>query len=135
MIIDSSALATVMLHEKRAEQIVQMIVEEKPYTLPLAIKETINTAWKCYLRGEITDKDVERITEQLLALINRRALILIEQEAYIAIAARIAVENKITLYDSLFVAAAREKEENLLTLDNKQLEVARRLGVRIITLS
>ncbi len=85
MIVGSSALATIMLHERRAEQIIRMIIEDKPYTLPLAIKETINAAWKRYIRGEITGKDIERITEQLL--INRNALILINQEAYIGIAA------------------------------------------------
>jgi len=134
VIIDSSALASIMLREKKAEQIIKIIVEEKPYTLQLAIKETLNASWKRYIMGEITDKDVEKVSEQLLALIDKRALILLNQEAYIAIATKIAVDNRITVYDSLFIAVAYKERERLLTFDNKQLEVAERLGVRVVTL-
>ncbi len=92
----------------------------------------INTVWKRYIRGEVTDKDVEKVSEQLLALINKGALILLNQEAYITIATKIAVDNRITVYDSLFIAAYRDK---LLTFDDKQLEVAERLGVRVVKLT
>jgi predicted nucleic acid-binding protein len=134
VIVDSSALTSIMLREKKAEQIIKIIVEEKPYTLPLAIKETINASWKRYIMGEITNKDVENVSEQLLALINKRALILLNQDTYIAIATKIAVDNKITVYDSLFIAAAYKESDRLLTFDNKQSKVAERLGVRVITL-
>ena len=52
MIVDSSALASIMLREKKAEQTIRIIVEEKPYTLQLAIKEAINASWKRYIRGD-----------------------------------------------------------------------------------
>ncbi len=93
----------------------------------------INTVWKRYIRGEVTDKDVEKVSEQLLALINKGALILLNQEAYITIATKIAVDNRITVYDSLFIAAAYR--DKLLTFDDKQLEVAERLGVRVVKLT
>lgn len=133
MIIDSSALSAIMLREERAGRIIRLVTEDKPYTLPLAIKETINAALKRYTRKELTYEEVQKIAEQLLMLTSRNALTIINQDRYVAKAVKIAAENKITIYDAIFIAAAQETEDILLTLDEKQAHITERLGVKTIT--
>jgi predicted nucleic acid-binding protein len=47
-------------------------------------------------------------------------------------ALRIAVEHKVTVYDALFTAFALKKSLEFVTVDEKQAEVAKALGVKIV---
>ncbi|GAB6944246.1 type II toxin-antitoxin system VapC family toxin [Vulcanisaeta sp. JCM 14467] len=54
------------------------------------------------------------------------------EEKYINEAFMIALGHKIPIYDALYIALATAKGLPLLTLDNKQGEVAKKMGVIVI---
>lgn len=58
---------------------------------------------------------------------------LIESETkYLDRAFKIALDHNITIYDALYVAQALQHGKPLLTLDQNQKKVARRLGMNTI---
>ena len=50
---------------------------------------------------------------------------------YLDLAFRIATENRVTVYDSIYVAQAQEFRALLLTSDRRQAEVAEILGLTV----
>ncbi|MCS6767917.1 MAG: type II toxin-antitoxin system VapC family toxin [Candidatus Nitrosocaldus sp.] len=52
-------------------------------------------------------------------------------EDYLNTAIDISINEKVTLYDSLYIAQAKEKGCMILTNDKKQLQVAERVGVEV----
>jgi len=54
------------------------------------------------------------------------------QEKYLDKALEIALKYKITVYDSLYIALANEKNMPLLTLDEEQVNVAKKIGIEVI---
>ena len=55
----------------------------------------------------------------------------IEQDTVIERAFELALKYELTLYDSLFIAAAEKTGATLVTCDSKQAEVARLLGLQV----
>ena len=67
-VIDSSALATLLLKEKGWKE-TREILRKKPYTLELAIKEAANSIWKrAKLLRDIDENKALTILEDLLKL-------------------------------------------------------------------
>jgi len=54
------------------------------------------------------------------------------ESLYLEEAFRMALETELTIYDSLYVAAARSEKRPLLTLDKVQREVAERLNIPVL---
>lgn len=64
----------------------------------------------------------------MLCGIVREGLVVLEGESkYLEEAFRIAIENGISIYDSLYIAQALKLEAQLFTSDKKQAQVAERL--------
>lgn len=61
-----------------------------------------------------------------------KAASLLNDEEYVETAFRIAHSNRLTMYDSLFVAACIDEGFGLVTCDVKQAMEARNLGVSVI---
>jgi predicted nucleic acid-binding protein len=61
-------------------------------------------------------------------------MILEPEDKYIDAALDIALKHGITVYDSLYVAQAQHNNKPLLTLDAKQKNAAKRLGIEVIEL-
>jgi predicted nucleic acid-binding protein len=62
-------------------------------------------------------------------LLKHEAMIIVNQDEYLIEALKIANRNKITIYDSLFIAVAKAKNLELITSDIKQYEIAKNEGV------
>ena len=60
------------------------------------------------------------------------AVKLLDQKEYLAEALEIAVRNKITIYDALFIALAKNLNTELITSDTRQAKTAKREGVETI---
>ena len=65
-------------------------------------------------------------------LLETEVIKMVNQEKYLSKAFEIAVRNRITVYDALFVALARELNVELITSDTKQAEVAEKEGVNTV---
>ncbi len=117
-ILDSSIIAAIFFREKASTKAVQKIQEKDLTTVDLAMAEVANVAWK---RVTIFHENEEIITEALkksIEFINTVCKV-IPTEELIERSFQIALKEKITLYDSLFLAASEKEKTPLLTLDKK----------------
>ena len=95
-------------------------------TLDLSIKEVANALWKKTLTSE-TKEDVA--IKVLSDLVKHEAMLVVNQDKYLIEAFKISIRNKITIYDSLFIALAKLNNLELVTSDRKQYEIAMKEGV------
>jgi Predicted nucleic acid-binding protein, contains PIN domain len=129
-VVDSSTLAKFLLRESGWER-VKGILTGKPYTLDLAVKEVANAIWRrVTLMGDVSLEKAPVILGDLLEL-KRVALRVEPQDPYLGQALRIAIENRVTVYDSLFIAQALAKKAALTTSNERQGRVAERLNVKV----
>jgi len=119
--IDSSSLVKFFSKEEGWEKVAQ-IIKEGVITLDLSIKEVANALWKKIVIGEMNDDLAIKI---LYDLLKSEAIIIVNQDDYLVEAFKIANRNKITIYDSLFIALAKSKNLELVTSDKKQYEIAK----------
>jgi len=124
-VIDSSSLVKFFSKEKGWEKVAQ-IIAEGVMTLDLSIKEVANALWKKILMGEMKEDVAIKILSDLL---KREAMLIVNQDEYLLEAFKIANRNKITIYDSLFIALAKSMNLELITSDKKQYEIAKNEGV------
>ncbi|MEL9941045.1 MAG: type II toxin-antitoxin system VapC family toxin [Ignisphaera sp.] len=127
-VIDSSSLIKFFSREEGWEKVVE-VMREGVVTLDLAVKEVANALWKKVLRNEISYNIAQAIIRDLA---EEKAIPLISQDKLLVQALAIAVNEKITVYDALFIVAAKELRAELVTSDKKQMEVAVRSGVKTI---
>jgi predicted nucleic acid-binding protein len=110
--------------EKGWNRITELLKDSE--TLDLALVEVSNVIWKkVVLTNEITLQDANKaimiIKEYLPQLLTvNKSVKLLER------AIDISIREKLTIYDSLYIALAESKRSKLLTSDKKQYEVARK---------
>jgi len=130
-VIDSSAIAKFLLREEGWLKVKGFLLE-KPYTLELAVKEVANAIWRrVMLLRDISVGKAFIILNDLLEL--KKYLLVVEpQTPYLSQALKIAIENKVTVYDALFIAQALAKQAVLITSDEKQCKLAENLNVETV---
>lgn len=127
-LIDSSALVKYLSREEGWEKVEEVMLEGV-ITTDLAIKELANALWRKVLRGEMSCKTAMRIVRDIVEF---KPFPIETQERYLLDAFEIAVKNNITVYDALFMAIAKEKDLELVTCDDKQAEIAEKLGLKVV---
>jgi len=131
IVIDASALAKYVLHEEGWEAISTYIRRRPLYSVDHIIKEVGNAIWKhCYLRRIVGRDEAMRLYRALLRLVDTGVIILEPEASYAEEALKIALQQGLTLYDSLYLAQARRLGE-LLTSDERQAEAAAKLNVKV----
>jgi len=130
-VIDSSAIAKFLLREEGWLKVKGFLLE-KPYTLELAVEEVANAIWRrVMLLRDISVGKAFIILNDLLEL--KKYLLVVEpQTPYLSQALKIAIENKVTVYDALFIAQALAKQAVLITSDEKQCKLAENLNVETV---
>lgn len=121
IILDSSVIAAVFFKEEESLAAEKAMEGLMPITVEIAMAEVANVAWKKSLFFDEPKSAVYR------AMLLSRDFILnacqvIPTEAVLEEAFKIALESKITIYDSLFVAASEKTKAPLLTSDKKLYE-------------
>ncbi|WCM36353.1 PIN domain-containing protein [Sulfolobus islandicus] len=122
--MDASVIAKYVTKEKGWNRITELLKDSE--TLDLALVEVSNVIWKkVVLTNEITPQDANKaimiIKEYLPQLLTvNKSVKLLER------AIDISIREKLTIYDSLYIALAESKRSKLLTSDKKQYEVARK---------
>ena len=132
IVIDASALAKYILREEGWEGVGSFIKEEKPlYSVDHLLKEAGNAIWKhYYLRKLISREDALELYHGLTKLVDTGVIVLESEDKYMKSAMQIALRYGVTVYDSLYLAQARELGE-LLTSDKGQADVAFQLNLKV----
>ena len=123
--IDSSALVKFFSREEGWKKVEEEILKGT-VSLDISIKEVANALWKKALNKEVELGDAEEI---LRDLIKSETIKIKNQDDYLLAALKLAVENKITIYDSLYIELAKNINAELVTSDHTQAKVARKEGI------
>ena len=127
-VIDSSSLVKYFSREEGWRKVREHLLEGI-VSIDLVVKEVGNALWKKIIRGEMT---LEIAQEILSDLAKGTAIKLLDQKEHLAKALEIAVRNKITIYDALSIALAKNLNTELITSDTRQAKTAKREGVETI---
>lgn len=123
--VDITALSAFILKEPGWKKLAPYLVDA--VSVGHIIKEVTNAIWKaCTVKKVISETDAVKLYKILDNMINVN-IVIDPEEKYVEKALRIALRHRITIYDALYLALAREKNL-LLTLDEKQSSVAGELG-------
>ncbi len=132
VILDSGVIAAIFFKEDASERAASAAEAPELITLDLAYVEVANVAWK---RVVIFKEPRELMLEALKSSSDfiTGACDVIASEDLLDEAFKIAVSEKITIYDSLFVAASEREKIPLLTTDGKLHEkLNRKSNVKLI---
>ena len=128
LIIDSSALVKYIAKEEGWKN-VEKILLEGVFTLELALKEAANALWKRVVKfHDLSKSDAASILKKLENIVK-----IAPQNDLLCSALEIAIEDGITVYDALYIAAAIKFKATLVTADRKQAEIAEKRNVKVIT--
>ncbi len=126
IVIDASSLAKYILREDNWERVREYLLEDA-YSLTLALAEVSNAIWKHYeIYREVSYKYAKKMFDALKKL--KDVVVFEPFERYLEDAVEISVENKITVYDALYLAQAR-MFNRFLTSDEEQWKIALEMGI------
>ena len=121
IVIDASALAKVVLQEEGWESVP---LTSKTATLDYALIETLNAIWKAVVQKRLDKEDAKERTEALKYF--GKSLLLFEAKNYLKRGLEIALGEKITVYDALYIALAEELRAEFYTSDVRQFEAGKK---------
>jgi len=125
-VIDSSSLIKYFVREDGWRHVRELMLEGV-ISLDMAVKEVANALWRRILQGEMSYEIALKIVRDLAV---NRVIPLESEDKYVEKAIEIGVKSKITVYDALFIALAKELSLELITSDKKQAEAAIGNGVK-----
>jgi len=120
-VVDASSLAKVLLQEEGWEEV---DLTDRTATLDHALIETLNAVWKAAIQGRLSEEDaMERV--EALKLIGSGLLVFKAQD-YFKRSIEIALAEKVTVYDAVYIALAEQLGAELQTSDAKQFLAAKK---------
>ncbi len=128
--IYTSALVAYLLREEGSERI-KGLLSDGVESVPLLVNESCNAVLEARKQKRINREESETILQAILAL-SEANIKIAPQEDFIPDAFKIAAANDLTIYDSVYIALAKKTESSLASRDKKQIEVAAKLGVKIL---
>lgn len=122
-VLDSGVIFALYFEEDASVRAERAANDYSPITLDLAVAEVGNAAWKrVAFFKESRDASLFSLSSCLQFI---KSCTVMHSSDLAASAYEIALENKTTFYDSLFLAAAGQANAPLLTLDRKMYEAAK----------
>jgi predicted nucleic acid-binding protein len=119
-VLDTGVIVAVYFKEKASSSAKRVAMEHSPVTVDLAFAEVGNAAWKrVVLFGEDRNASQESLIRCLEYI---RSCTVLPSADLAGLAFEIAVEDRVTFYDALFLAAAEQWKLPLYTLDKKLYE-------------
>lgn len=126
-VLDSGVIFALYFQEDASERAERAVEAISPLVLDLSVAEVGNAAWKRVTIFQESNDSARASFSKCLKFIH--SCTMIPSADLATLAYDIALDNKISFYDSLFLAAARRDEVSLLTLDRKMYEKARAQGI------
>jgi predicted nucleic acid-binding protein len=118
IVLDSSVIAPIFFPEEKTGQVMAMLPDKRFITVDLAYAEVSNVAWKrCMFSHENMKISREALTSCII-FINDVCDVIPARDLMLD-AFTDAHTHSITVYDALFLAAAKKFKVPLLTLDTK----------------
>ncbi|MHA1506728.1 MAG: type II toxin-antitoxin system VapC family toxin [Candidatus Asgardarchaeia archaeon] len=128
IVIDASSLAKYILREENWKE-VRNYLTGGAYSIELALAEVSNAIWKHHILYRKISRDEAWIMFDALKKIKENVVIFEPFEDYLKNAMEIAIDENIPVYDALYLAQTK-KYGSLLTSDEKQWEIAKKLGIK-----
>jgi predicted nucleic acid-binding protein len=130
IVIDASAIAKYVLREAYWEQVRDYLAAE-PCSQDLALAEVANAIWKHQvIYGRISSREATLLYEALQKL-GADVLVLESFVGYLRGAMEIAMKEKLTIYDALYIVQA-QKYGHFVTSDDLQRKIAVKLGLDVV---
>ncbi len=124
-LIDSSVIVKFFSEEPGWENTKEYLLA--PISIELAMQELGSGLLKKVRKNELKETTAIEILERCPYIFR-----FVEQKRKSGTAFEIARKNNISIYDSLFIAAALKEGYELVTSDGRQAEIARKLGINTI---
>jgi predicted nucleic acid-binding protein len=121
LLLDSSILVKLVVNEQGSEKARETVKKHlrggyQLHTVDLALPEALNALWKhVTIHRDLSEKQAEHVIEDLQKIYN--GLNIVSSHDVPLRAFQIAVNNRLTVYDALFIAAAIYKSAKLFTAD------------------
>lgn len=125
-VIDSSALIKYIAKEGGWES-VERHLKEGCVTLDLALKEVANALVKKMLREEVDLSTAQKIMSHMPKIVKT-----VSQVEHLQRALEIALKNRLTVYDALFIALAINTSAPLVTSNREQARASRECSLATI---
>lgn len=129
LLLDTNIIVKLVIEEEDSQEARTRVKEalrqgHRLFTVDLALPEALNTLWKhAEIHPDLEDEEVMRAAEDLLLIWDKMSIIPSREVS--ADALRIAVELKLPVYDSVFLAASRRTSSTLYTADAGLHEASR----------
>jgi predicted nucleic acid-binding protein len=124
------------MREKGWEKVVPHLDPSlKPYAVDILTIETANALWKYMKRYRaITREQLLGLYKHMMRLVKEEVITLESSQKYLEVALEISINYDIPVYDSLFLAQAKNMGAKIVTSDKKQETVAKKIGLETIYL-
>lgn len=130
IVIDASAIAKYVLKEEHWEQVRDYLTAE-PRSLDLALAEVSNAIWKHQVIYRKISSSEATVLFKVLQKLGADVLILESFAGYLRGATEIAVKEKLTIYDALYIVQA-QRYGHFVTSDDFQRNIAVKLGLNVV---
>ncbi|MCC6065992.1 MAG: type II toxin-antitoxin system VapC family toxin [Thermofilum sp.] len=121
VVVDASSIAKVVLQEEGWER-VPLSVDAA--TLDYSFVEVANAVWRAVLQGRVSAEGARRKVEALKLMAS--ALVVFRAVDYLKRWLEIALAERITVYDAVYIALAENKGAALCTCGKEQYSAARK---------
>lgn len=127
-VIDASALSKYVLKEDGWEKVEAYL--HLAESLKLVQLETANAIWKNQHLKRISKQDSIKIF-RALEILCEDVLVLHESSPYLDEAFKFAIREGVAIYDVLYIMYTLEEKGELITIDENQARLARKLKVKV----
>nr|WP_206205827.1 type II toxin-antitoxin system VapC family toxin [Thermococcus sp. Bubb.Bath] len=122
------------MKEKGWEKVIPYLEPDlEPYAVDMLLLEAANVIWK-YMRKYqlITKEQALGLYDGMVKLVREEVIILEPSEKYLREALEIAMIHDTPIYEGLFLAQAKSLRAELITSDERQGEIARKMGLEAV---
>jgi predicted nucleic acid-binding protein len=131
VIIDASVLSAFILTEDGHEDIQKLLLKGTT-SIELVMIESSNAILTALKRGRLKSDEADNAIKILLSYVGSNVKILPVEEESVSDSFRIAKEHNLASYDATYIAVAKRLNGSLASRDPKQLDVAKKCGIKTI---
>ncbi|HKW05363.1 MAG TPA: type II toxin-antitoxin system VapC family toxin [Nitrososphaerales archaeon] len=127
-VIDSSSLGKFVNKEANWREVAKLIEFERVSTLEFALKEVGNSIWKRVIGKEIQRETALSVFREFMRSVFEDGLVSLvpTDENLLNSSLKLAIEERITIYDAVFIELAFRNKWGLLTSDGRQMEICKK---------
>lgn len=130
VIIDASAISSFLLEEGSQDKIRELLIKGT-FATELVVTECCNAILVALRRGRITETQAQDTIGVLVSFVDNNIKIVREEDRLLREAFRIAKTNNLKVYDSIYIALSKQLHGSLASLDQRQMEVAKRSSIKL----